>query len=342
MATQDLYEVLGLKRGAGVEEIRRAYRKLARELHPDVNKAPDAAKRFAKVQEAYETLSDDKKRNLYDTYGSADPRAAERGEPGSAHYTWSNVGGGGPFGGPGGVNMDAEDLGSVFEAIFGSGPDGFGSSRSSGRSRPSNRKGGKGEARTRHEEPEPVHHAVRVSFMTAAKGGTEQLRVVENGKSRTIEVKIPPGINGGTQLRVRGGAAARGTGGDILLTVHIDGHSLFRRGEFEETGRGLDIYLDVPVTIAEATLGGAIVVPTLDDPVEVTLPQGTSSGRKLRLRGKGISDGTGTTGDLYAVIKIVPPDPGLLSPEDRQAIRDIAAFSAPVRRGPVWPVSKAS
>lgn len=215
----------------------------------------------------------------------------------------------------------------------------MGSPHSNPRSRSSSKKSQR-PAAPKGSPPDTVEQSIRVPFLMAARGGTEQIKISENGKSRTIEVTIPPGINNGGQLRVRGAASARGVGRDLLLTVHVDGHSLFRRGEFEETGRGLDLYLDLPVTITEATLGAGIVVPTLNDAVEVTLPPGTPSGKKLRLRGKGIVDPSGLSGDLFAIVRIVPPDPANLSEEEQRLLRSLGGRGADVRPGPRWPGGK--
>lgn len=323
MAKRNFYEVLGVEKSASADEIRAAYRKLARQYHPDVNKAKDAPAKFNEVQEAYDVLSDEQKRKAYDRLGD---RYAEAGRPGPAgnggspHYTWSNVGG--PGGGE--VDFDMEDLGSVFETLFGG-------QRSGGPFSGA----GRGRARAR-AGPREVRHEVDIDFMTAARGGTERLKVSNEGKSRTVEISIPAGINHGGQLRMRG---AGPEGSDLILTIRVGEHPLFRRGEGAESGRGLDLFLDLPLTIAEATLGTAVSVPTLTDAVELTVPPGTASGRKLRLRGRGIRDPEGRHGDLYAVIKIVPPAAEALSPAERQLMLEISARGPKVRAGPGWPGS---
>jgi DnaJ-class molecular chaperone len=328
---KDYYQILGTSKTASADEIRSAYRKLARKLHPDVNKAPDAAAKFNEVQQAYDVLSDDHKRKLYDQFGSA---AFEAGGPGtsagragagraSPHYSWSNVGGR-TQGGPdlGGMDFDAEDIGSVFEAIFGQQQQAGGS--------PFTRTG---RPRAKPKAPDESRHEVRISFMTAARGGVERLRVSDNGSQRTVEVTIPPGIEEGSQLRVRGGA---GTGRDLILLIHIDPHPLIRRGEGADVGKGLDLYLDLPLTIAEATLGEVISVPTLGGPVDLQVPAGTASGRKLRLRGKGIHDPQGRQGDLYAVIRIVPPAGKELTEAEGAELRRISAKGPAPRAGSSW------
>lgn len=321
---RDYYEVLGLARSASADDIKRAYRKLARELHPDVNKSPDAAKKFAEIQQAYDVLSDDAKRKEYDQFGFS-PRGSgtsARSPGGQTQYSWSDAGG---------HDINGEDMESVFDAIFG-GRSGFGN-QTRGRAR------GPRTRTHRAEDAEPLRHEVRVPFMTMAKGGTESLRIREDGNSRSIEVSIPPGIADGGQLRVRASGSKSANAPDLILTVKVDPHPLFRRGEFEETGKGLDLYLDLPVNIAEATLGTTVSIPTLDDTVELALPPATPSGKKLRLRARGLTDTSGTKGDLYAVIKIVPPDGKGLSADERHMLETIAR-RAGVRQGPAWPKGK--
>lgn len=330
MASRDFYDILGVGRKASADEIKSAYRKLARQLHPDVNKASDAQKKFTEVQNAYDVLSDEKKRGMYDQFGAAafetgaSQEAASRAGRGPS-YTWSNVGGRGGGGGSPNMGFDPEDLGSIFESMFGGGagpaPRGGGGS---GRGR-------KGHSKRHVHEPEeaPTVRELHVDFMTAARGGPVSVRVGDGREARTIEVRIPAGIDTGGQLRVR---AATGTGGgDIIFTVLPQAHRHFRRGEHEDLGKGLDLYIDVPVSIAEATLGGQVSVPTLEGTVDLAIPPGSPSGRRLRLRGLGIVDGQGRKGDLYAILKIVPPPSATLSDLEATALRDIAARGGPYR-----------
>jgi DnaJ-class molecular chaperone len=335
---KDYYDVLGVSKSATADEIRAAYRKLARKYHPDVNKEAGAQKTFTEVQHAYDVLSDEAKRKVYDQFGAAAfeaggaaSAAGRAGDGGVPHYSWSNVGGarGGPAFNFEGVDFDTDDVGSVFEAIFGRHGEGaFPGTR--GRS-------GKARARTpqdfSHAQPDEVRADITVSFMTAAKGGVEKVRIGEGGKTRTIEVTIPSGTEEGAQMRVRGAGAGQR---DIILRVHVGGHPLLRRGEFTDTGKGLDLYLDLPVSIAEATLGGPVKVPTLTGPVELSVPPGTASGRRLRLRGRGIHDPQGRQGDLYAVIKIVPPSGQDLAESQRQELQNMAARGPGPRSGPEW------
>jgi curved DNA-binding protein len=326
MPVRDYYEVLGVDRDAPADAIRSAYRRLARELHPDVNKAPDAAKRFTEVQEAYDVLSDEAKRRNYDRFGSPDgPQGFGVGDgTGGGRrgtYTWANVGGR-PSGGGGFTDADA---GSIFEEIFG-GRDPFadavGSARGPGRTR----------GRVRPQRGKDVEHEVVIDFMDAVRGATKSLRIARGDSTRTVELTIPRGIEHGTRLRMRGlGGPPSGGGappGDLIVTVHVAPHELFRR-------EGLDVLLDLPLTITEAALGARVRVPTLGGRADLTVPPGTPSGQRLRLRGQGISStATGATGDLYAVVRIVAPKD--LSPADQSALRELGSRLPSPREGPMW------
>ncbi len=331
MASRDFYSILGVARGATQDEIKKAYRKLARQYHPDVNKAKDAPEKFNEVQQAYDILSDDAKRKQYDQFGRVTEGTGVRGGGGgdrSAHYTWSSVGG------PGGVDVDAEDLGAMFDAFFGGRAGGFGDgpfagARGGRRSRAS---------RVEPEQPRGIEHDLDVDFMTAARGGVEQLRIVTDRKTKAIDVTIPKGIRDGAKLRVKGAADGgnRRAGGDLILNIRVGPHPLFRRADPErDGGTHLDLYLLLPLSISEATLGATVPVPTLDPTVDLTVPPGTPSGIKLRLKGRGIDDGT-TKGDLYAVVRIVPPDGRVLTETERDALVRIGSRVAGLRSGPEW------
>ncbi len=311
MAGRDYYQILGVPRTSTQDELRRAYRKLARELHPDVNKAPDAQKKFTEVQHAYDVLSDESKRALYDQYGEgfATRGSGGAGTPGgSGAWSTSSARGGG-----GGVDFDMEDLSSMFDAMFG----GRGQA-SPGTSKRSKSKRGPAQAAP-PPEAEPVRHDLHISFMTAARGGTESLQLQHSGGKRTVEVNIPAGIHDGATLRVRN--VFGGTSGpDLLLTIRVGGHPAFRRGEGLQTGKGNDLLVDLPLTIAEATLGATVTAPTLEGDVDLTVPPGTASGKRLRLKGKGIRSAGGDVGDLYAVVKIVPPPADALTQAERELL----------------------
>ncbi len=321
-APRDYYEILGIPRSADDDAIKSAYRKLARKYHPDVNKEPDAAQKFNEVQQAYDVLSDASKRKLYDQFGHAGVESGATGA-GGPRARWSNAGAG-QRGSGFDADFDAEDLGSMFEAFFG----GRGPGRASGRA-----------ARGR-AQPQPasddIRHAISVSFMTAAKGGTENVRLTVGGRSKTIEVKIPPGTPDGANLRVRGGASSDDSSADLILSIKVGAHPLFRRGEGAELGKGLDLYLDLPLTIAEAALGTTVSVPTLEGKVELGVPAGAGSGKKLRLKGKGIRDAAGRQGDLYAVLQVVFPGLASITPEERGMLTSLAAKTPSPRAGPEW------
>ena len=277
-AGSDYYDVLGVSRTATADEIRGAWRALVRQYHPDVSEAPDAEVRFNEIQEAYDVLSDETKRSEYDRFGRAD--GPSRGWPG---------GGGGSS-----ASVDASQFQDIFEEMFSGGGGGF--SQGGFRSRP--------EARS--QRGSDLRMTLSITFRTAALGGTEHVKL-KDGTS--IEVKIPPGIDDGGTLRLkgRGGSGTQGgSAGDLLLTVRVGQHPSLRRV-------GLDLYMDVPVNIAEAALGTMVRVTLLDETIDLKVPPGTGSGRKLRISGQGIEDSSGTNGDFYAVIQIVAPD----EPSDR-------------------------
>ncbi|MBN1765577.1 MAG: J domain-containing protein [Sedimentisphaerales bacterium] len=298
MAKRDFYDVLGVKRGSSLEEIKKAYRSLARKYHPDVtgnDKA--AAEKFKEVQEAYEVLSDAHKRRTYDRFGHAAGNMGGGAGPGGGRtYTWSSSGGGNQK-----VNFDFSDIfeggdfgGGGFESIF----------------EQMRNQSGRGSKRARRQgrRGEDIRHKVRLSFNDAISGTTQEIIMTitqADGKNRQerISVKIPSGVHTGSKIRLRGkGQPAPGGNGDLIITVEVEEHPYFRRD-------GSDILMDLPLTVTEAFLGTKVDVPTLSGATTVTVPAGSSSGRKLRLKGRGIkSQKTGTTGDMFLVLKIVPPE----------------------------------
>jgi len=309
--SEDYYDTLGVARGANADEIQKAYRKLARKYHPDLN--PDdktAQKKFKEVQQAYDVLSDEKKRKLYDQFGPAFEQMGAGG-PGGAGPQWTGQvppgfegfefagswpgGGGYGAGGPGGGGQIPPDLEDLLRQFTGGGagfdPGGGTSTRRRGRRRPA-------------EPGADVRHEVEVPFRTAVTGGEVSLRIQRGGqKSGTISVKIPAGIDDGQTIRLRGqGEASRSDGpaGDLLVTVRVAPHANFRRD-------GLDLVVKVPVTLADAALGGKVDVPTPHGTITLKVPAGTSSGTRLRAKGQGIHKSDGRTGDLYAEILIAIP-----------------------------------
>ncbi len=296
MAKRDYYDVLGVAKTASDAEIKRAYRVQAKRYHPDHNQGDAAAeRRFKEVQEAYDVLKDPQKRKTYDEVGAAgfDPgtHAGEwRTAPGGQRvYTWSNQEGPG-FGG-------VEDL---LRGFGGSG--GFGDFL----------RGGRQQAPPADLD---LRSEVRIAFEQAIHGTTVELTLsgAPGGRQR-LSVKIPAGVRDGQTIRVAGKGSATGDGrrGDVLITVHIAPHRYFRR-------EGSDLLLDVPLTIAEATLGAKVDVPTLDGHSTVTVPAGTASGSKLRLKDKGLlNPAGGGRGHQYLIIQIVPPK--TLTAEQRAAL----------------------
>jgi len=304
---RDPYEVLGVDRKAGAGDIKSAYRRLAKKLHPDANKNdPKAATRFAELNAAHELLGDEDKRKAFDR-GEIDAEGKPR---------FHGFGGGGPRpgGGPGGgFGPDAH-----FES-FNFGPEGFTRSTRRGARGGSfggfedilkeafggmgGGRGGRGGTGSTFEPEDfgigvDVHAALMVTLPEAARGVTERLRL-PTGKD--VDVKIPAGITNGQQIRLKGqGMAGQAGAGDVLITVSITPHAVFAL-------EGADVRLDLPVTLYEAALGAKVRVPTLDKPVEITIPPWTSSGRTFRLKGKGFPAKTGR-GDLLATVRIVLPE----------------------------------
>jgi curved DNA-binding protein len=265
MEFKDYYAVMGLARDATAEQVKQAYRKLARKYHPDVSKESDAEKRFKDVGEAYEVLGDPEKRAAYDQLGSG-PRAGEdfRPPPG-----WGS--GSGP-----------DDSSEFFESLFGR----------AGRA-------GRGDGRTRRarDRGEDLHARIVIDLDASLEGGTRALMLGE----RTLNVRIPKGIQEGQHIRLAGqGEKPPGTGaaGDLLLEVAFAPHRLYR-------AEGRDLQFDLPVTPWEAALGATVTVPTPSGPVALQVPAGSRDGARLRLRGRGLP--ANPPGDLQAVLQVVLP-----------------------------------
>lgn len=316
MAKKDFYEVLGVTKTATQEEIRQAYRKKARLVHPDVNKAPDAVVQFKELQEAYDVLSDPEKRQQYDTYGHAGRVGAAGQATGGTSGWQTQWSGGAP-----GFEHDDDDLGSVFDAFFG-GQRGPGRAQR-GRSRP--RKG------------EDVRIDLEVDLRDIATGVTRTIRPVASG--REIKVSIPAGIAHGKTLRVakEGSAATDGVPGDLLVTVKVRPHPLFHRGRPQQPDENsLDLTFNLPLTLAEAVRGAKVEIPTLAGRVGLTIPPGTGCHKVFRLRGRGLGKSPGAVGDLYAVAQLVVPGIDELSPEQGEMLDEVARLGPPVRQGEGW------
>ncbi|TWU28537.1 DnaJ C-terminal domain-containing protein [Bythopirellula polymerisocia] len=296
----DYYETLGVTRQASQDEIRKAYRQMARKHHPDLNPGDTKAKeKFQKVQEAFDVLNDAQKRELYDRYGSAYETVG--GGAGPRPGAWPGAGGG--PGGPEGFDINLEDL-------FGGGAEpgggGFADLFKTFKQR------NKRSAPTRGSN---IEHALTVSFATAVLGGEAEISLRRaDGQTESLRVKIPAGIASGKKIRLRGKgdpSPMGGPAGDILIRVDVAPHPNFRR-----QGNRLDIR--VPITLAEAIGGGKIDVPTPHGTISLTLPPGTSSGSKLRAKGQGVRPADGEPGDLFAEVQIILPKD--LEASDRQSI----------------------
>jgi DnaJ-class molecular chaperone len=304
---KDYYATLGVDRAASQEDIQKAYRKLARKYHPDMNPDDASAKqKFQEVQSAFEVLSDPDKRKKFDQFGS-DFDSVGAG-PGPGGGTWRYTTGGGPqsypfdlndlFGGGAGPGA-GEGMGGGFADIF------------------KQFRGGGGGGRRREAASvrgSDLKHELAVPFATAVLGGQAAISVRRgDGNVETINVKIPAGIEDGKRIRLRGqgeGGVGGGPAGDILVTILVSPHPLFRR-----TGNRLDVRL--PITLAEATRGAKVDVPTPHGTISLRVPPNTSSGARLRVKGHGVRPKNGEAGDLFAEIAIVLPEQ-LTADEQRQ------------------------
>lgn len=288
MDFKDYYEIMGVKKDASQDEIKRAYRKLARKYHPDVSKEADADTRFKEIGEAYEALKDPEKRTAYDQLG-ANWKAGQDFNP---PPDWDA---GFEFNGAGYTGGDASDYSDFFESLFGRG---FGSAQAQ------HQHGGYA---TRGED----HHAkVLIDLEDAYNGATRGITLQSpefdsNGhvitKQRTLNVKIPKGVKQGQRIRLAGqGSAGMGNApaGDLYLEIEFKPHSIYRVD-------GHDVYLDLPVTPWEAALGATIKVPTPNGTVDLKIAEGTITGRKMRLKARGIP--AKSPGDLYVVTQITLP-----------------------------------
>jgi curved DNA-binding protein len=305
VADQDYYEALGVSRDASAEEIRRAYRRLARQYHPDVNKEPGAEDRFKDISAAYDVLRDPEKRERYDRLG-ANWRGAE--DPGGFDQSYRTEGGfdsfraGDGFGDVG-VGFGDGEFGDLFESFF-------------------SRRGGAG-GRTGFQgfstRGGDLEAELELSLEEAARGGRRRISL---GDGRSLEVQIPAGVRDGQRIRLAGEGqpgASDGASGDLFLRVRLRPHPRFRV-------EGRDLLVDLPVSPWEAALGAEVPVPTLEGTARVKVPAGSSSGRRLRLRGQGLPDpGGATPGNLYAIVTIRVPR--RLTRRERELFEQLASTS---------------
>ena len=291
----DLYQRLGLKRGATEAEIKKAYRSLAKQLHPDRNKDnPKAAERFAQVTAAYDLLSDKDKRARYDR-GEIDEEGNPK-MPFGGGFGGYSPGGGGPqpgagfenfnFGGRGG---DTADLSDLFEGLFGEATGGRGGPFS-----------GFGRRARTAQKGADVAYRLKIPFEDAVALKPQRITLADG---KTIDLKLPQGLEDGTRIRLAGkGEEGPGGRGDAIVTIEIAPHRFYTR-------EGNNIRLELPVTLKEAVLGAKVKVPTPDGPVMLTIPKGTTSGKVLRLKGRGFAAKDGKRGDQLVAAEIdVPAD----------------------------------
>lgn len=280
---EDPYSVLGVAKDATEEQIRAAYRKLAKKYHPDLNPGDKAAEeRFKAVSAAHDLLSDPERRARYDR-GEIDAAGQERPPPQyqRGYRDFAEGRQGSRYGA-----MDEDDLGDILSGVFGM---------------------GRGAGGTIHMRGADRRYTLAVSFLDAARGGTQRLSLPGGD---TLDVRVPPGTEAGQVLRLRGkGGPGRGGGppGDALIEVQVEPHRFFRR-------EGADIHLDLPVTVSEAVLGAKVQVPTLNGPVTMTVPAGSDTGARLRLRGRGIpAHGDRPAGDQHVTLRVAvgPADDAL-------------------------------
>ena len=292
MAT-NYYEMLGVTRDASEKQIRQAYRKLARQYHPDVNQGdPDAEEKFKQINEAHGILSDEEKRRKYDKYGDqwmhademeqAEAQARGRGRGDYHFYT------GGEFGSPNGAGFDLGGFGSddLFDRLFSN----LGSEHSV------------------HRQPQP-EYPVEITLAEAAEGAT---RMVNLPDSRRLEVKIPAGVDTGSRVHI----PARSGDGDFYLAVTVMPHPRFER-------KGRDLYSEVEVPVEDLVLGAEVTVPTLKGRVALTVPAGTQNGRRFRMAGQGMPElnKQDNRGSLYTTVKaVLPGNPG---PEEQELFRQL-------------------
>lgn len=281
----DPYSLLGVSRGASEAEIKSAYRKLAKQLHPDRNKDnPKAAEKFSDVTRAYDLLSDKDKRAQFDRGeidGDGNPTHPFGFGGGGGQHTYGNPGQGGPggfeFTGGGGG-----DFSDIFEGIFGGG-----------------RRAGGGRAAPPPARGATVNYRLAVEFIDAATRAPQRITL---GDGKTIDLKLPAGVENGTQMRLAGkGQPGPAGAGDAIVTIEVKAHPFFVADED-------NVRLDLPVTLGEAVKGARVKVPTVDGPVMLSVPAGARSGQTLRLKGKGFSKKSGGRGDQLVTLLIDLPE----------------------------------
>jgi len=306
MKYKDYYEILGVKREAGADEIKKAYRKLAQKYHPDVTKDPAGEEKFKEVGEAYETLKDPEKRAAYDQLGTYRPGEDFRPPPGwDTQYADS------------GFSFEDLDLGDLFAGLRGRHRGGSGAGAV--------RMPGQDYEVAAHISLEDAHRGTEVELNLAVPEFDDQGRI--RRVSRTFKVRVPKGATDGQRLRLagKGGKGLNGgRDGDLYINIALHPHPLYRV-------TGHDLYLDLPLAPWEAVLGGVVEVPTLGGAVELKVPANTRAGQQLRLSKRGLPKPGGGDGDLYAIVQIVVPTAA--TEREREIYKQLAAGSAFNPRG---------
>lgn len=294
MEYKDYYKIMGVSKGATQDEIKRAYRKLARKYHPDVSKESDAEECFKEVGEAYEVLKDPEKRTAYDQLGTNWKEGQQGFQPPPDWDAGFEFHGGGFTGGTAGE----ADFSDFFESLFGQRTEGF-------------RTSGAGQRSAYQARGENSHAKVFIDLEDAYQGATRSLNLRSTQldhsghpqiKERTLSVKIPKGVKAGQNIRLQGqGSPGIGGGqaGDLYLEIEFNPHSIYKVD-------GRDVLLELPITVWEAALGGKIQAPTPTGKVALKIPPCTSSGKRMRLKGRGIPGKT--PGDFYVTLEVVLPD----------------------------------
>ncbi|NMD70648.1 molecular chaperone DnaJ [Bacillus sp. DNRA2] len=357
MSKRDYYEVLGVAKSASKDEIKKAYRKLSKQYHPDINKADDAADKFKEIKEAYEVLSDEQKRAHYDQFGHTDPNQGfGGGDFGGGFGGFEDIfntffGGGGsrrrdPNAPRQGADLQYTMTLNFEEAVFGKETDiqipreeecetCHGSGAKSG-THPETCQHCQGSGQINVEQNTPFGRMVnrrtchycngtgkQIKHKCSTCGGTGKVK-----KRRKIHVKIPAGIDDGQQLRVTGQGEPGFNGGppgDLYVVFHVRDHEFFERD-------GEDIYCEMPITFAQAALGDDVEVPTLHGKVKLKVPQGTQTGTKFRLKGKGVPNVRGYgVGDQHVIIRVITPTK--LSDKQKQLLREFAEASGKAPSG---------
>ncbi|MEW6126684.1 MAG: DnaJ C-terminal domain-containing protein [Acidobacteriota bacterium] len=288
MSKKDYYAALGVSRNAKPEEIKKAYRKLARKYHPDVNPGDKVAEeKFKDISEAFDILSDEKKRGIYDKFGYySDNITAEAAAGGGFDFS----------------RFDAGNFQDVFSEIF------------------SNLRGRASQAYTQAERGADLEYPVSISFDDAMHGTTLNVEIPRTHGREKISVKIPAGVDTGSRIRVAGkgnNGLFGGAAGDLFIVTNVGQHPYFKR-------KGDNIYCTIPITVPEAALGAKIEVPTIGGKARLKIPPGTQSGQRFRLREKGVPSlrGDGMRGDQYVEVKIVLPK--VISEETKELLHEYA------------------